>query len=87
MGLTRAPASPGSPAVHELADALPDQPTRDRRTQARADRCGPPSPACPDMQTGPRMIHRCAGQSGSLIGSSVRRLRVLGAKCRLPDVT
>jgi len=27
MGLTRAPASSGSPAVHELADAQPDQPT------------------------------------------------------------
>jgi hypothetical protein len=44
MGLTRAPASSGSPAVHDLADAQPDQPTRDRRTQARADSCGPKSP-------------------------------------------
>jgi len=59
-GLTRAPASPGSPAVHELAGAQPDQPARDRRTQARADCCGPTSPACSDMQSRPRMIHRCA---------------------------
>ena len=58
MGLTRAPASPGSPAGHELADAQPDQPTRDRRTHARADCCGPTAPACPDMQSRPRMIHR-----------------------------
>jgi mRNA interferase RelE/StbE len=41
MGLTRAPASPRSPAVHELAGAQPGQPARDRRTQARADCCGP----------------------------------------------
>ena len=36
MGLTRAPASPGSPAVHELAGAQPGQPARDRRRQAHA---------------------------------------------------
>ena len=72
MGLTRAPASPRSPAVHELAGAQPGQPARDRRTQARADCCGPTSPACSDMQSSPRMIHRCARPSGSLIGSSIQ---------------
>ena len=39
--------------VHELANAQPDRPTRDRRTQARADCRGPTSPACPDMQSRP----------------------------------